>query len=133
MEALADLSREEFLKLKEEATKQMRELYGGRPLPPFPDFVSVSGASPSEASDVVRGDEIKKQSHTLKPASATATPSACGRTEAEQGCRFGLLSGLNLKGLMANPDNLLIIGLILVLLADGADEKLILALVFIML
>ena len=109
----------------------MQELYGGRPLPPFPNFVSVSGgdtATPLASEEAPHKAEPSSQGAATQGLAATKY-----RPAAERSRPLGLLSGLNLSGLMANPDNLLIIGLILVLLADGADEKLILALVFIML
>ena len=57
---MSDMTREEFLKEKSDAERRIRELYSGRTLPPYPDFVSIKE---SEKPQVIK-DSPK---HLSKP------------------------------------------------------------------
>ena len=107
---MADMTKEEFQRQKSDAERRMRELYRGQNMPPFPDFVSVP-----------KQQEAPKPEPTKKEIAPT-------RNNTNNIFKF-----LNFSELLKSPDALLILGLIFLLMSDNADEKLILALVFIML
>ncbi len=110
---MSDMSREEFESLKADSARRIREMYRGHGMPPYPDFVDLKDsekAVPPPAAD---------------PPRPPASPSPRGP--------LSFLGNLNIRGLSQNPDSLLILGLILLLAGENADEKLLLALIFIML
>lgn len=110
---MSDMSREEFERLKKDSARRIREMYKGHNMPPYPDFIDLKGRveePPTPASDPPR------------PASSPAPQGP-----------LPILGNLNIRSLTQNPDSLLILGLILLLAGEKADEKLLLALVFIML
>lgn len=126
---MAELTREEFLKQREDAAKRMRELYGERGTPNFPDFVALPRQpSTSPPPEEEKGYEHREKSEKVQQKFGQNYP-----YQERNGSPLGLLSALNLKSLTQNSETLLILGLILLLMSDNADEKLILALVFIML
>ena len=79
-------------------------------MPPFPDFVAIP-----------KQEELPPP----KPQKNEVAPT-CNKTN-------NIFKFLNFSELLKSPDALLILGLIFLLMSDNADEKLILALVFIML
>lgn len=107
---MADMTKEEFKRQKSDAERRILELYRGQSLPPFPDFVSVPKSTGEEKKEPPK-KEIKPQVTTTN----------------------NIFKFLNFSELLKSPDALLILGLIFLLMSDNADEKLILALVFIML
>ena len=107
---MADMTREEFERQKNEAALKMKELYRGQTMPPYPDFIRVP-----QAEEKMQKSEPKKEKKPQK-----TVPN-------------NLFRYLNLSEILKSPDALLILGLIFLLISDNADEKLILALVFIML
>ena len=113
-----ELSREEFDRLKNEAETQMKELYGGHNMPPYPRFVTLPEKTQAETEP-----NKPEKPQAVKPPSRPAQNKIGGN----------LFRFLNLEELTKSPDALLILGLIFLLISDNADEKLILALVFIML
>ncbi len=114
---MAELTREEFNRLKEESSNRIREMYKGHSMPPYPDFVKLEKPAPPPSCN-----PIVKPVVTQKPCSSNG-----------QNPLAGILRSVNLSELLKNPESLLILGLIILLMSDHADEKLILALVFIML
>ena len=112
-----DMTREEFERKKAESAKRIKELYRGHTMPPYPEFVTI----PREVA-LKEGSEPPKKTPPEMPLSP------------RQGSDIqGLLRCFNMGEVLKSPDSLLILGLILLLLSDGSDEKLILALIFIML
>lgn len=110
---MQEMSREEFERQKNDAAKRIREIYRGQTMPAYPDFISLPKVPETKAPETATPKETKKT-----PQNTTAG---------------NLFKFLNFSELLKSPDSLLILGLILLLLSDSADEKLILALVFIML
>ncbi len=112
------MTREEFEKKKADSAKRIREMYAGRNMPPYPDFVKV------------RAEQVKEE----KPDKPRPTASKKMVAPPQQGFSAeGLLRSLNIEQIIKNPESLLILGLIILLISDGADQLLILALIFIML
>ncbi len=112
-----DMTKEEFERQKAESAKRIKELYRGHNMPPYPEFVSVVTAPQPE--DV--------EQHDRKPPEAKP---ALSQKSTDIG---GLLKCFNMGEILKSPDSLLILGIIFLLLSDKSDEKLILALIFIML
>lgn len=114
-----DMTREEFEREKNDAANRIREMYKGQSSPAFPSFVSLptpqNKPSAEEIETVQKPVENKHQNHAP--------------------CRMqnNLFKFLNFSEILKSPDALLILGIILLLISDNADEKLILALVFILL
>lgn len=108
---MREMSKEEFEREKNEAANRIREMYRGQNSPSFPSFVSVS--TPNEPPCA---EEIKSME---KPPALRV--------------QNNLFKFLNFSEIAKSPDALLILGIILLLLSDNADEKLILALIFILL
>ena len=122
---MAELTKEEFDRLKDESTRRMRELYGGRTMPPYPDFISI----PKGAAQTLSDKEIPSADYNSQSAKGF-----CPRSPQNNNSELlGLFKNFNISELLKNPDTLLILGIILLLVSDKADEKLILALIFIML
>ena len=111
------MSREEFEKQKAESAKRIWEMYRGHVMPPYPEFL--------KPEPIKEPDEPQK-----KPAPVHKAPPKHDR---EAGGIGNVFSRLDLAQITNSPDGLLILGLILLLLADKADEKLILSLVFLIL
>ncbi len=112
------MTREEFEREKADSARRIREMYAGRNMPPYPDFVKV------------RADQVKEET----PDSAKQAVSKKVTSPPQRGFSAeGLLRSLNIEQIIKNPESLLILGLIILLISDGADQLLILALIFIML
>lgn len=122
---MEEMTKEEFLRQKAEAEKRMRSLYGGKSAPHFPSFVSISE---EETNSPPKGSSVLPPSDPEKPVAAPGpTPRRRNLNPPE------LFKFINLPELIKNPDGLLILGLIFLLINDNADEILIMALIFIML
>ncbi len=104
------MSREEFERQKNEAANQMREMYKTQSTF-YPSFVTLPESAP-------------------KPPETPAKTEAVSRPK---NLPNNIFKFLNFSEILKSSDSLLILGLILLLLSDNADEKLILALVFILL
>lgn len=126
---MEEISREEFLRQKADAERRMKELYGGHSMPPYPGFVSLTGNAPKASQAAVPPREPKSDGKPQKPA---VRPASNGNTPSGFAA-YDMFRFLNLPELLKSQDTLLILGLIFLLMSDNADEKLILALVFIML
>lgn len=125
---MEEMSREEFLQQKADAARRIKELYRGQNMPPYPDFVSLPK------------NTRQAEQHTIDPPPAVTekeavSPTPQVRREPQTGgfMPASIFRFLNLPELLKSSDALLILGLIFLLMSDNADEKLILALVFIML
>lgn len=116
---MAEMSREEFNRLKEESSKRIREMYKGHSMPPYPDFISLQNQEKS----------VREKYEEVTPPKK-AIPE---HHNSNNNWLQGMLRSINLSELLKNPESLLILGLIILLISDKADEKLVLALVFIML
>ena len=114
-----DMTREEFEREKNDAANRIREMYKGQNSPAFPSFVSVHTLQSAPKKEDVRAVQ--------KPAPIETQNQAPSRVQ------NNLFKFLNFSEILKSPDALLILGIILLLLSDNADEKLILALVFILL
>lgn len=112
------MTREEFERKKADSAKRIREMYAGRNMPPYPDFVKVR-------AEQVKEDKPDKPKQAVSKKMA-APPQRGFSAE-------GLLKSLNIEQIIKNPESLFILGLIILLISDGADQLLILALIFIML
>lgn len=126
-----DLTREDFERMKQTASERVMQMHRSRNgMPPFPDFVQVpdmNNAAPVQAASPA-GDNSKAAGLPPGP-SAAPVPD-----RKPSGSRAGtLLKYINIPEMMNNSDALLLLGLILLLSADSADETLILALAYILL
>ncbi len=110
---MEELTREEFERQKNDAAKRIRDMYKGQNMPPYPDFITV----PENIEAPKKTEELPKN---VKPSPVLPASNNIFRM-------------LNFSELLKSPDSLLILGIIFLLLSDNADEKLILALIFIML
>lgn len=110
---MEELTREEFEKEKIEAARRIRDMYKGQNMPPYPDFISLPQ----------KPDVAKQKAEPVKKINPPAPMPVSNN----------IFRMLNFSELLKSPDSLLILGIIFLLLSDNADEKLILALIFIML
>lgn len=113
MNILQELTKEEFERQKSDAARRIRDMYKGQNMPPYPNFITL----PENKEIAQKTEEPPKRTNysSITPASNNIF-------------RF-----FNFSEIMKSPDSLLILGIIFLLLSDNADEKLILALIFIML
>lgn len=103
--------------MKNDAARRVMEMYkgtGGK-MPPYPDFISLP--NPPKSIEEEEKNEKKEEKIVTK--------------QMPQNNSF--LNYLNFGELIKNKDGLLLIGLILLLSSDGADELLILALAYVLL
>jgi hypothetical protein len=114
-----------FLRQKEMAEREMKALYMGS-TPRFPDFVALPHNDNKTNKKYVLEAEQKKEG-------LGETTKKTNRKEPAGKLQNNIFRFLNMPELLKSPDALLIMGLIFLLMSDNADEKLILALVFIML
>lgn len=108
-----ELTREEFEKQKSDAARRIRDMYKGQNMPPYPDFIAVP-----ENNNASQKPEKPPKHNNPQPVLPVSN---------------NIFKSLNFSELIKAPDSLLILGVIFLLLSDNADEKLILALIFIML
>lgn len=125
---MEEMSREEFLQQKADAARRIKELYRGHIMPPYPDFVSLPQNARKTEQHTTEAVPTVPEKKTISPAPPIKQVPPKGGFVPSNIFRF-----LNLPELLKSSDALLILGLIFLLMSDNADEKLILALVFIML
>ena len=133
----------EFMRRREEAVEQMREMNSraapsgaGQSMPPVPPFVKVQGNRQNRSNS----SQPSRQQATRQPSQQrsenTAMPTSPPRTEPmSRPKNSGLLGGLDLPFLdmlTKEGDVSLIIGLLLILMSEKADKKLLFALVYIL-
>lgn len=109
------MSREEFEKMKQSAVDSAIRSHKSRL--PFPDFVSI----PSQTAQ-------STPKETSAPQFSDSPP-----PEYKKKRISSLLRYVNLSEMLKNGDSLLLLGLILLLCDESADETLILALAYILL
>ncbi len=114
---MAEYSQREFEKMKNEAAERVMEMYkgAGGKMPPYPDFISLPRQEEKQEKPQKEEEKCDKNVPILRQNNN------------------GFLRFLNFGELMKNKDGLLLIGLILLLSSDGADDLLILALAYILL
>lgn len=110
------MSREEFERMKNNALENARRTH--KSSLPFPDFVSI----PKES------DAKPEPLPPILPHENSVPPKSGARGQLPSLFRY-----LNLPEMMKNGDSLLLLGLILLLSNESADETLILALAYILL
>lgn len=115
---MAEYSTREFEQMKNEAAKRVMEMYkgSGGKMPPYPDFITLPNKESPETKNEHARENTEGKSMTSK---------------APNHSRF--LKYLNFGELTKNKDGLLLIGLILLLSSEGADDLLILVLAYILL
>lgn len=114
---MEEMSREEFERQKAESARRIREMYRGHTMPPYPDFLKPTTQKAAEMPP-----QIKAVSPPVQP-----------KHDRQVGGLGSLFDRLDLAQITKSSDGLLILGLIMLLMTDKADEKLILALVFLLL
>ena len=122
MRYLAEISKEEFERLKIAAEKSLRDISSKQQTrPPFPDFVRV----PPSREERSKTEESKAQPEPLsRPLHLQKKP---------EGRASSFLRHINLPEMLKDKDSLLILGLILLLSNEEADDSLIMALAYILL
>lgn len=119
---MEDINREEFEKLKKAAAEKMREMGNRQQTNPlFPNFVRVPSRlekSEEEQKETYREEKNKERPRPIKRRGSRAD---------------NFLRYMNLPELLKDKDSLLILGLILLLSNEEADETLIMALAYILL
>lgn len=122
---MSDFSREDFERMKQAAAEQVLEMHKSRhDMPPFPSFVRIPSKDKSSSGN---SSPPPSQVHSPKP---QPQPSS---SEPPKNRLSSLIQYINLPELMKNSDSLLLLGLIFLLSSESADEKLILALAYILL
>ncbi|MEE1238387.1 MAG: hypothetical protein UHO61_00485 [Acutalibacteraceae bacterium] len=118
----------EFARQSKEAVEKMREMNSrsinskGQSMPPVPSFVRLQGNRQNTTSQ-------RPQQNTPAPKISEA------EIKKNYSKNTGILSGLNipfLDALSKDTDVSLIIGLLLILISEKADKKLLFALVYIL-
>lgn len=143
------MNENEFMRRREEAVEQMREMNSraapagaGQSMPPVPPFVKVQGNrqnrphTPQQARQQATRQQNAGQPAQPPAGSSVPQISPSQVTECRERKNGGLLGGLNLPFLdmLTNDgDASLIIGLLLILMSEKADKKLLFALVYILL
>ncbi len=120
------MSREEFERMKQNAGERIMQMK--KEGLPFPDFVTIpkrEGASAAEDSKPKISEEEEKTSETGKQMSAHEGHRKNGF--------LPFIRYLNIPEITENPDGMLLLALILLLSHEGADNRLILALAYILL
>ncbi|MGN0451521.1 MAG: hypothetical protein ACI4FN_05370 [Acutalibacteraceae bacterium] len=133
----------DFMRRQREAVEQMREMNSravpsgaGHSMPPVPPFVKVQGNRQNRSNS----SQPSRQQATTQTAQGysenTPAQTSPPRTEPmSQSKNSGLLGGLDLPFLdmlTKESDVSLIIGLLLILMSEKADKKLLFALVYIL-
>ena len=121
-----EMTREEFMRQKDEASRRIKEIYRGQRMPPYPSFVKLPNEE-SQKPAVLQTESSKGQTKN------SLTCASSGKSAGIESSPLNIFKSLNIQQIMRSPDSLLILGLIFLLMSDKADEKLILALIFIML
>ena len=131
----------EFARQSKEAVEKMREMSSraagnnrGQNMPPVPPFVRLQGNRQNTPQQRQRQNTPPRKSNT--PPNETAVPVNKPEAIKTDNQSSGFLSGLNipfLDMLSKDTDVSLIIGLLLILMSEKADKKLLFALVYILL
>lgn len=124
------ITREDFERMKQTASEKVLEMHRDskhRHMPPFPDFVT----RPDRREDSHR--QTDAQPHGDSPGGTAPRHAKTEPASDISGRVRQILPYVNLSALTQNKDALLLLGLILLLSGDKADEKLILALAYILL
>lgn len=132
----------EFARQSREAVEKMREMNSravrnntGQNMPPAPSFVRLQGNRQNTSPQ--RQRQSTAAHRTPAPPKETAAPKNSEPAAAKKdNSDLGFLSGLNipfLDMLSRDADVSLIIGLLLILMSEKADKKLLFALIYILL
>lgn len=118
---MEEMTKEDFERMKQTASERVLEMHrdSKQHKMPFPDFVTRP-----ERKESPKGPA---PDHTPRHAKPESKPIGVSDRVHQ------MMQYLNLPEMMKNKDALLLLGLILLLSNDGADEKLILALAYILL
>lgn len=117
-----NVSKEDFERMKQNASERVMQMHKSRTdMPPFPSFVKVP-------------ERPNGQSNISPVAPDTPKGETLSSADKQSSRRIGsLIKYINLPEMMKNSDAMLLLGLILLLSSESADEKLILALAYILL
>lgn len=117
-----EMSREDFERMKRNASEKVMQMHKSHSdMPPFPSFVKIPDR---HAEQITRSPVI----------SSVENNDVVSTAHKQQNRRIGsLIKYINLPEMMKNSDAMLLLGLILLLSSESADEKLILALAYILL
>ena len=133
----------EFMRRREEAVEQMREMNSratptgtGQSMPPAPPFVRVQGNGQNRSYSSQPSRQQTKRQPAQEQSKNTSMPTSAPSTgQSNKPKNSGLLGGLDLPFLdmlTKEGDVSLIIGLLLILMSEKADKKLLFALVYIL-
>ena len=133
----------EFMRRREEAVEQMREMNSratptgaGQSMPPVPPFVEVQGNRQNRSNSSQQSRQQAKRQPAQEQSQNTQVPTSTPSTkQSNKPKNSGLLGGLDLPFLdmlTKEGDVSLIIGLLLILMSEKADKKLLFALVYIL-
>ncbi len=116
------ISREDFERMKQNASERVMQMHKSRAdMPPFPSFVKVPDRTNGQNDSSFSIPDTEKSQPLSSP-------------DKQSNRRIGsLIKYINLPEMMKNSDAMLLLGLILLLSSESADEKLILALAYILL
>ena len=116
------MTRDDFDRMKQSALEQALKTHNSRTvMPPVPDFVRIPEGKKQNSTEFHNPPilEEKKSEETNVPQKKSRIAS--------------LMNYINIPELLENSDAALLLGLILLLSSEQADEKLILALAYILL
>lgn len=135
----------EFIRQSKEAVEKMREMNSravgngrGQNMPPVPPFVRLQGNSQGGAAgnpQRQRQNTAARQQPRRPPQEPAVTAEKKPEIKKDSNQGSGILSGLNipfLDMLAGDADVSLIIGLLLILMSEKADKKLLFALIYIL-
>lgn len=135
----------EFIRQSKEAVEKMREMNSravgndrGQNMPPVPPFVRLQGNSQGSAAgnpQRQRQNTAARQQPRRPPQEPAVTAEKKPEIKKDSNQSSGILSGLNipfLDMLAGDADVSLIIGLLLILMSEKADKKLLFALIYIL-
>lgn len=136
----------EFMRQSKEAVEKMREMNAravpspsGQNMPPVPPFVRLQGNrqnTTAHSQQRQRQNSAAHQQQRRPPQESAVTAEKKSEIKKESNQSPGILSGLNipfLDMLAGDADVSLIIGLMLILMSEKADKKLLFALIYILL
>ena len=135
------MDNDEFMRRQQEAVEKMREMNaravpnaGGQNMPPVPRFVRLQN---NRQNGRPQPQRQRQSPETQKPQNGdTVLEQKEPQAPKAENKGLGILSGLNipfLDMLAGDADVSLIIGLMLILMSEKADKKLLFALVYILL
>ena len=135
----------EFIRQSKEAVEKMREMNSravgnsrGQNMPPVPPFVRLQSNSQGGAAgnpQRQRQNTAARQQPCRPPQEPAVTAEKKPEIKKDSNQSSGILSGLNipfLDMLAGDADVSLIIGLLLILMSEKADKKLLFALIYIL-